>query len=89
MLTVCLAGWFGVDCNQTCHCHELTEDCQITSGSCESGCAQNFTGDTCQGNVYVQYMMFCIFSLLTSIAMSPWATLFSSRFIDKPERSRA
>ena len=25
-------------------------DCQATNGTCIYGCAQNFTGDTCQGN---------------------------------------
>ena len=28
----------------------MTYDCQATNGRCNSGCAQYFTGDTCQGN---------------------------------------
>ena len=46
----CVTGRFGVDCNQTCHCKHVTEDCQTTNGHCKSGCGQQFTGDTCEGN---------------------------------------
>ena len=46
----CVTGRFGGDCDQKCHCKKVTDDCQATNGRCNSGCAQYFTGDTCQGN---------------------------------------
>ena len=46
----CVTGRFGGDCDQKCHCKKVTDDCQTTNGRCNSGCAQYFTGDTCQGN---------------------------------------
>ena len=47
----CATGRFGVDCDKKCHCKNVTADCQATNGQCKSGCAQHFTGDTCQGNL--------------------------------------
>ena len=46
----CVTGRFGSDCDRKCHCKKVTYDCQATNGRCNSGCAQYFTGDTCQGN---------------------------------------
>ena len=40
-----------VDCDEKCHCKDVTEDCNATNGHCASGCAQHFAGDTCQGTV--------------------------------------
>ena len=48
--TDCATAWFGLDCDKPCHCENTMEECQVTNGRCMSGCAQNFTGDTCQGN---------------------------------------
>ena len=50
LLIVCASGRFGVNCEKKCQCKNVTEDCQLMKGHCESGCAENFTGDTCQGN---------------------------------------
>ena len=47
----CAPGLFGFSCNKICHCKNATEDCLETNGHCASGCAQYFTGDTCQGDV--------------------------------------
>ena len=52
----CATGRFGVDCDKKCHCKDVTADCQATNGHCKSGCAQHFTGDTCQGNLLGTFM---------------------------------
>ena len=49
-LIACIVGRFGVNCTDKCHCKNALEDCQAKDGYCQSGCAQNITGDTCQGN---------------------------------------
>ena len=49
LLIVCDTGRFGVKCNEKCHCKNVKENCQMTKGHCKTGCAQHFTGDTCQG----------------------------------------
>ena len=51
LLTVCVIGIFGVNCDKKCHCKSVTEDCQMTNAQCKTGCAQYFTGEHCQGNV--------------------------------------
>ena len=50
LFIACVTGRFGFDCNKKCHCENVTEDCQAANGPCKSGCAQHYTGGTCQGN---------------------------------------
>ena len=51
LFIACVKGQFGLnDCDHKCHCKDVKEDCQVTEGKCKNGCAQNYAGDTCQGN---------------------------------------
>ena len=51
LFIACTEGQFGLlDCDHKCHCKDVKEDCQVTDGKCKSECAQNYEGDTCQGN---------------------------------------
>ena len=50
--TDCVVDRFGHDCEKKCHCYNPMDACQLTDGRCTSGCADHFTGDTCQGNAH-------------------------------------
>ena len=62
LLTVCVRGRFGVNCDRRCHCNDETEDCQTMDGQCKTGCAHLFTGDTCQGNVLCVLTAWCVYN---------------------------
>ncbi|XP_041374567.1 multiple epidermal growth factor-like domains protein 11 isoform X2 [Gigantopelta aegis] len=42
---VCVAGTFGDDCSQFCHCRD--GPCNYVTGECSGGCKPNWTGQTC------------------------------------------
>ncbi|KAI0224657.1 hypothetical protein LSAT2_024362 [Lamellibrachia satsuma] len=44
----CVTGRYDVNCVKECHCSQVTEDCQVNNGRCQTGCAPHFTGPTCQ-----------------------------------------
>ena len=52
----CDFGYFGFDCNGTCHC-ALNLACDPVNGKCPEGCEEGYVGPTCsvakkpQGNV--------------------------------------
>ncbi|XP_071106726.1 uncharacterized protein [Haliotis cracherodii] len=45
---VCSDYWFGMNCNQQCHCGDRAEICDKGTGECQSGCAPGFQGTNCQ-----------------------------------------
>ena len=45
----CPLGHFGVNCDDECHCKDVTEACNPLTGSCPSGCDRHWTGPGCQG----------------------------------------
>lgn len=44
----CPAGRFGNNCENECHCADLSEACDSILGMCSSGCAQGWAGFNCQ-----------------------------------------
>ncbi|CAH1242707.1 ANGPT2 [Branchiostoma lanceolatum] len=46
--TVCSDGLYGAGCTQTCHCANGPAACNKTTGACTGGCADFWTGDSCQ-----------------------------------------
>ena len=58
--SACSNGTYGGNCNMTCgHCvHD--DVCNITDGSCPSGCDVGYQGDTCHEgyNNYVQLYIY-------------------------------
>ena len=60
LLTGCVPGRFGVNCDRICHCNNDTKDCQIMDGQCKTGCAQYYTGVYCQGNVLGTLTAWCV-----------------------------
>ncbi|RUS84017.1 hypothetical protein EGW08_008195, partial [Elysia chlorotica] len=44
---VCPAGFFGYNCQHECHCKDISQ-CNSTTGSCGTGCAEGWQGMSCQ-----------------------------------------
>lgn len=44
----CADYTFGKDCVGECHCRNEMEVCDKRTGTCKSGCAPGWTGNTCQ-----------------------------------------
>ncbi|XP_064596704.1 multiple epidermal growth factor-like domains protein 6 [Liolophura sinensis] len=43
----CGKYWFGYECDRLCNCRNATEVCDVTNGTCRSGCPDGFTGIDC------------------------------------------
>ena len=56
----------------------MTEDCQATNGQCRYGCAQHYTGDTCQGNCTLSDVLCSVIVILKKTLI-----LIRKRFNDK------
>ena len=48
-LIACKNNTWGPGCYLNCHC--VSGSCHHVNGTCESGCEQGWTGDTCQESV--------------------------------------
>lgn len=46
--TECIPGSFGPNCDQRCGVCKDNEACDYRNGACPQGCAEGWTGSTCQ-----------------------------------------
>ena len=53
--TACKNDTWGPGCYLNCHC--MSGSCHHVNGTCESGCAQGWTGDKCQELLPIQQSM--------------------------------
>ena len=42
----CIAGMYGADCSQSCHC--IADQCNQFTGNCTIGCSEGWTGSYCR-----------------------------------------
>ena len=68
IVTACQSGFYGQDCAFTCGNCDGGAPCNAVDGTCSSGCAPGWTGDTCNEGKIV----------LTLIAPSPFPILGNS-----------
>lgn len=55
----CDKGSFGIGCKESCgHCQDENQ-CSITKGTCLTGCAAGYKGDSCKSRKYTmtRYML--------------------------------
>ncbi|CAL1536337.1 unnamed protein product [Lymnaea stagnalis] len=44
---ICPARYYGLECNKTCNCADVSESCNVQTGACVSGCPPDFRGEAC------------------------------------------
>ena len=62
---VCNNNTWGPGCHLNCHC--ISGSCHHVNGTCESGCEQGWTGDTCQELLLLHQSMCYLLPLYQSI----------------------
>ena len=52
-LVECSDGTFGADCSKQCHCRNVDEICNKTTGRCLSGCNVGYKGPGCNQGMFL------------------------------------
>ncbi|XP_021367394.1 protein draper-like [Mizuhopecten yessoensis] len=60
-ILTCAQFRFGEDCEQSCLCHDLEEECDLMDGSCRSGCRDGRWGQGCQLECVESYGPGCMY----------------------------
>lgn len=56
-ISVCRDNFYGGDCNTSCgHCINA-DMCNKVTGQCSNGCQNHWTGDRCDGNMQIMFII--------------------------------
>lgn len=72
--TECIPGHFGPNCDQRCGVCKDNEACDYRNGACPQGCAEGWTGSTCQMGKQITRLLKRILYLLPYSTDSPTPT---------------